>query len=542
MRSADAGVTSGDAKQRRDHQGRLGRMLATSDVGATPAEYSATSDDVKSAMSVETVESVDAEDEPDRPREACGVFGVYAPGEDVARLTFFGLFALQHRGQESAGIVTTDGDQLYQKRHLGLVQTFREEDLMELSGYAAIGHTRYSTTGSNRIENAQPYLVDGTLGQLALGHNGNLTNTLNLLDELTRENVALDSTSDSEMIARLLAIAPGATIVEKLQYVMPKLQGAYSLTLLTPDAVIGVRDPHGVRPLAIGKLHDHWMIASETCAIETLGGVAIRDVEPGEIIVIDGDGEDGLHSYPGQPSKQRASCLFEYIYFARPDSMMNNRSLYLARQRMGQQLAQEYRPNVDVVIGVPDSATPAAQGYAVARGLPYAEGLVKNRYIARTFIQPDQRLRQLGVKMKFNALSAVLRGKSVLMIDDSIVRGTTVRPLVKLLRDAGAEEVHLGISSPPFRHPCYLGLDVARSAELIASRLPDVEAIRREVNADSLHYLSLDGLMNAIDLDHDTFCVGCFTGLYPMPVQMDLADKFSLEQVLRLREPEPAGA
>jgi amidophosphoribosyltransferase len=486
------------------------------------------------------------DDEPDRPREACGVFGVYAPGEDVARMTFFALYALQHRGQESAGIVTTDGETLYQQRRMGLVQNFREDDLAQLPGFAAIGHTRYSTTGSNRIENAQPFLVSGSLGQLALGHNGNLTNTLNLLDELTRDHVPLDSTSDSEMIARMLATAPGASVVAKLQRVMPRLQGAYSLTILTPTSVVGVRDPHGVRPLTLGKLQDHWVLASESCAIETIGGVAVRDVEPGEIIEIDGDGEAGLHSYVGQPSKQRAACLFEYIYFARPDSVINNRSLYLARQRMGERLAAEYAPDVDVVIGVPDSATPAAQGYALARGKPYAEGLVKNRYIGRTFIQPDQRMRQLGVKMKFNALGAVLRGKRVLMIDDSIVRGTTVRPLVKLLRDAGASEVHLGISSPPFRHPCYLGLDVARSAELIASRQPNVEAIRAEVGADSLHYLSLAGLMDAIDLDHDTFCVGCFTGVYPMPIQLDLADKFSLEQVLQLRElerePEPAGA
>src|SRR5579875_803924 len=489
-----------------------------------------------------TLEPVESDDALDRPREACGVFGVYAPGQDVARMTFFGLYALQHRGQESAGIVTTDGQTLHQRRHTGLVQNFREEDLAELPGYAAIGHTRYSTTGSNRIENAQPFLVDGTLGQLALAHNGNLTNTLALLDRLLSDGEQLDSTSDSEMIARLLGSAPGSDYVEKLRRVMPLLQGAYSLTILTPTAVIGVRDPHGVRPLTLGRLQDHWVLASESCAIETLGGVAERDVEPGEIIIIDGDGPDGLHSHVGQESQQRAGCLFEYIYFARPDSVIANRSLYLARQRMGQRLAEEFKPDADVVIGVPDSATPAAQGYAAARGLPYAEGLVKNRYIGRTFIQPDQRLRQLGVKMKFNALGAVLDGKRVVMIDDSIVRGTTVRPLVKLLRDAGAREVHLAISSPPFRFPCYLGLDVARRSELIAARLPDTKDICREVGADSLHYLSLEGLMDAIDLDHSSFCVGCFTGTYPMPVQMDLADKLSLEQVLRTAEPAGASA
>ncbi|HEX8035929.1 MAG TPA: amidophosphoribosyltransferase [Ktedonobacterales bacterium] len=478
------------------------------------------------------------EDRPDRPREACGVFGIYAPGEDVARITYFGLYALQHRGQESAGITTGDGATLYTHRQMGLVaQAFTEENLAELRGHLAIGHTRYSTTGSSRIENAQPFVVDGTLGPLALGHNGNLTNALTLRDRLLSEGETLVTTSDSEMIARLIASAPGATYVEKLHRVMPLLQGAYSLVLLTPNEVIGVRDPHGVRPLSIGRVQDHWIIASETCAIDTVGGDSVRDVAPGEIVVIDGNGEAGLHSYVGQPSTASAACLFEYIYFARPDSNINNRSLYLARQRMGAELAREFPIAADMVIGVPDSATPAAAGYAAARGLPYADGLIKNRYIGRTFIQPDQRLRQLGVKMKFNALSAVLGGKRVVMIDDSVVRGTTVRPLVKLLRDAGAAEVHLGITSPPFRWPCYLGLDVARREELIAARLPDAEAIAREVGVDSLHYLTLDGLIAAIDLQRDTFCTGCFTGLYPVPVQMDLADKLALE-----REQRPAAA
>lgn len=478
------------------------------------------------------------EDRPDRPREACGVFGIYAPGEDVARITYFGLYALQHRGQESAGIATSDGQTLHLHRQMGLVaQAFTEENLAGLPGHLAMGHTRYSTTGSSRIENAQPFALDGTLGRFALGHNGNLTNALTLRDRLLTEGESLVTTSDSEMIARLVASSPGVTYVEKLRRVMPLLQGAYSLVLLTPNEVIGVRDPHGVRPLSIGRVQDHWVIASETCAIETVGGEAVRDVAPGEIVVIDGDGEDGLHSYVGQASTASAACLFEYIYFARPDSCINDRSLYLARQRMGAELAREFPIAADLVIGVPDSATPAAAGYAAARSLPYADGLIKNRYIGRTFIQPDQRLRQLGVKMKFNALSAVLSGKRVVMIDDSVVRGTTVRPLVKLLRDAGAAEVHLGITSPPFRWPCYLGLDVARREELIAARLPNTEAIAREVGVDSLHYLSLDGLIAAIDLPRDTFCAGCFTGSYPVPVQMDLADKLALE-----REQQPLAA
>ncbi len=471
------------------------------------------------------------DDRPDRPSEACGVFGIYAPGEDVARITYFGLYALQHRGQESAGITTGDGMRLHTHRQMGLVaQAFSEETLADLPGYVAIGHTRYSTTGSSRIENAQPFVRTGTLGPLALAHNGNLTNTLTLRDRLLAEGEALTTTSDSELIACMLASAPGGTYVEKLRHVMPHLQGAYSLVLLTPDAVFGVRDPYGVRPLSIGRLQNHWVIASETCALETVGAEPVRDVAPGEIVMIAGDGESGLMSYEGQPARGSAACLFEYIYFARPDSVISNRSLYLSRQRMGAQLAQEYTVGADLVIGVPDSATPAAAGYANTRGLPFAEGLIKNRYIGRTFIQPDQRLRQLGVKMKFNALSAVLGGKRVVMIDDSIVRGTTVSPLVKLLRDAGAAEVHLGVTSPPFRWPCYLGLDVAKRSELIAARLPDVDAIAREIGVDSLHYLSLDGLIAAIDLPRQTFCTGCFTGTYPVPVQMELTDRLILEQ------------
>lgn len=469
------------------------------------------------------------DDEPDRPGEACGVFGVYAPGEDVARLTYFGLYALQHRGQESAGIATSDGARLHLHRQMGLVaQAFTEDDLARLPGHLAIGHTRYSTTGTSHLQNAQPFMVEGTLGPFALAHNGNLTNTTTLRERLLAEGERLESSSDSEIIARMIAAAPGATYVEKLRRVMPALQGAYSLTILTPNAVIGVRDQYGVRPLSIGRLQEHWVLASETCAIETVGGEAVRDVTPGEIVVISGSGENGLRAYTGIMPVATGACLFEYIYFARPDSCISGRSLYLARQRMGGELAREFPVPADVVIGVPDSATPAAAGYAATRGLPYAEGLIKNRYIGRTFIQPNQRLRQLGVKMKFNALSAVLSGKRVVMIDDSVVRGTTVRPLVKMLRDAGAAEVHLGITSPPFRWPCYLGLDVAQREELIAARLPNAEAIAREVGVDSLHYLSLDGLIAAIDLPRERFCMGCFTGHYPVPVQMSLADRLSL--------------
>jgi amidophosphoribosyltransferase len=470
------------------------------------------------------------DDMPDRPREACGVFGIFGPGEDVARITYFGLYALQHRGQESAGIASSDGTRLRAHRQMGLVaQAFTEEQLAQLAGRAAIGHTRYSTTGSSRIENAQPLLLEGTLGPFAIAHNGNLTNTTVLRDGLLAAGERLETTSDTEVIGRLLAQAPGRDYVEKARHIMPRLRGAYSLVILTPDAVLAIRDPFGVRPLTLGRLSGHWIVASESCAIETVGGEPVRDLTPGEIVAITGDGDAGLRACQGQRSPRSAACLFEYIYFARPDSTINGRSLYLARQRMGAELAAEFPVEADLVIGVPDSATPAAAGYAAARQLPYADGLIKNRYIGRTFIQPDQRLRALGVKMKFNALGAVLAGKRVVMIDDSVVRGTTVRPLVKLLRDAGAAEVHLGISSPPFRYPCYLGVDVARREELIAARLPDVADIAREVGVDSLHYLSLEGLVRAIDLPRATFCTGCFTGHYPVPVQMDLTDKLAFE-------------
>jgi amidophosphoribosyltransferase len=472
----------------------------------------------------------------DRPHEACGIFGVYAPGEDVARITYFGLYALQHRGQESAGIATADGTRLALHRQMGLVaQAFTEDDLSHLTGFAAIGHTRYSTTGSSRIENAQPIPLESRLGPFALAHNGNLTNALALRERLLRKGIRPSSTSDTELIAHLIAVARGGSYIEKLCAVMPLLQGAYSLALLTPEALLGVRDPFGVRPLSIGRLGEHWVLASETCAIETVGGDPVRDVAPGEIVCITGDGADGMVSHTGQPSQTAAACLFEYIYFARPDSFIADRSLYLVRQRMGARLAEEFPVAADLVIGVPDSATPAAAGYAAARGLPYADGLIKNRYIGRTFIQPDIRLRQLGVKMKFNALGAVLSGKRVVMIDDSIVRGTTIRPLVRLLREAGAREVHLGVSSPPFRHPCYLGLDVAQRAELIAARLPDEAAIAAEIGVDSLHFLSLDGLVAAIDLPRSTFCTGCFTGTYPMPVAVaagDTGDKLALEEAV----------
>ncbi len=463
----------------------------------------------------------------DRLHEACGVFGVYAPEADVARLTYFGLYALQHRGQESAGIATTDGTGLTVHTHMGLVaQAFDETAMAGLRGpelRAAIGHTRYSTTGSNRACNAQPIVVhDPVLGPLALAHNGNIINAVALKHELQQHDATFQGTSDSEVVAQALLYTPGRDWVARLRALMPRLQGAYSLTLLTPRALYVVRDPFGIRPLCLGRLPDGaWVAASESCALQTVGAAFVREVKAGEIGQIDAD---GLTAWETSPGHAQALCVFEHIYFARPDSLIGGRSNYLARQAMGRQLAIEHPADADIVIGVPDSAIPAAIGFAQQAGLPYSEGLVKNRYIGRTFIQPDQGLRARGVELKFNPLPEVLEGRRVVVVDDSIVRGTTTRPIVELLRKAGAREVHVRIHSPAMMHPCYLGVDTARREELIAHRL-SVPEICRHIGADSLGYLSLEGLFIAVGRDEgrgDSLCQGCFSGNYPMPVQMEL--------------------
>jgi len=462
-------------------------------------------------------------EELERPHEACGVFGLYAPGRDVARITFFGLYALQHRGQESAGIAVADGRHVRLHREMGLVsQVFREDVISDLVGDIAIGHTRYSTTGGSELCNAQPFMMhDPVLGTFALAHNGNLANVDVLKKRLERLGHSLESSSDSEIIAKMLLIAPGATWEKRLQSVMPQLSAAYSLVICTENELIAVRDPYAVRPLHIGHIDGRWVISSETCAIDIVGGTVEREVRPGEIVRIDGVGADHLHSTQGVPAKPRASCLFEHIYFARPDSNLGAGSLYSARQRMGRALAREYPVAADVVISVPDSATPAATGYAAARGIPFADGLIKNRYIGRTFIQPDPVLRERGVQLKFNPLPDVLAGQRVVMIDDSIVRGTTTRQLVKMLRQAGAKEVHIGVTSPPFRHSCYLGIDVAQESQLIAAQLPSVEAIAAAVGADSLHYLTLESLIIATGLPAAHFCTGCLTGIYPVKIEQE---------------------
>lgn len=461
----------------------------------------------------------------DNPREACGVFGVFDPGEDVARITFFGLYALQHRGQESAGIATAFRGRLRVATGMGLVtHAFNEPSLSDLQGDIAIGHTRYSTTGSTSIRNAQPLLVEGPLGQLALAHNGNVVNAAALQQELRAEGGVFATATDSEVIGVAIAHAPGETWVEKTRHAMRRLSGAYSLTLLTKDSLMAVRDPLGIRPLCLGKLNGGWVVASETCALDHLGAQFLREVEPGEILVIDAR---GVSSYRMEEPQPRAFCIFEFIYFARPDSAVNGRLLYLARERMGLRLAQEYPVEADLVIGTPDSAIPAAIGYARQSGIPYSEGLIKNRYVGRTFIQPDQRIRELGVRLKFNPLPEVLAGKRIVVVDDSIVRGTTTPRVVNLVRRAGATEVHLRICSPPIKHPCFFGVDMATKGELIAAQ-KSVEEVRQYVGADSLGYLSLEGLKWAIDLPGDSFCTACLSGEYPVPVQLEL-DKLALE-------------
>ena len=459
--------------------------------------------------------------EQDNPREACGVFGVFAPGEDVARLTFYGLYALQHRGQESAGIATSNGSGKIEVRTgMGLVaQVFDEEDLAYLRGQIAIGHTRYSTAGGSLACNAQPILVnDRERGfPIALAHNGNITNAQVLREDLAAMGIQCDSTADSEIIAHLLAIAPGADWEARFHYVMRRIEGAYSLVIMTPDTLFAVRDPMGVRPLCIGRLGDGWVVASESCALEHLGISMEREVEPGEVIKIMASGIESYH--PAPVAAKQALCTFEYTYFARPDTQISGRLVYTAREAMGARLAAEHPVEADLVIGVPDSAIPAAIGYARAAGLPYREGLVKNRYVGRTFIQPDQRIREAGVSLKFNALRDVLAGKRVVMVDDSIVRGTTTPHVVKLVRKAGAKEVHMRFATPPITDPCYFGVDMASPAELIAAN-KSIEEIRQHIGADSIGFLSLEGLIAATAQSEEKLCNACFTGKYPVHLQM----------------------
>ena len=456
--------------------------------------------------------------------ESCGVFGVYAPGVDVARLTFFALFALQHRGQESAGIATTDGKTLQVHAKMGLVsQVFSEDSLSQLSGNFAIGHNRYSTRGSSRASNVQPIIVGKGSNTIAIAHNGNIINAEHLYQELSDQGYTFRSTTDTEVIANLILSSTEENWVDRIRYAMRRLQGAYSLTLMTNHTVFGVRDPFGVRPLCLGTVDGGWAIASESCALDHIGANFIREIEPGEIVAIT---ENGVDSYQEEASK-KAICIFEYIYFARPDSIINGRLLYPARQAMGEGLAEEHPVDADLVMGVPDSATAAGIGYSHKSGIPIGEGLLKNRYVGRTFIEPDQRIRDLGVRLKFNPLPQMLDGKRLVVVDDSIVRGTTTPQVVKLLRRAGVKEVHMRICAPPLRYPCFFGVDMATRWELIAAQ-KSIPEIRDFIGADSLGYLSIDGLVKAVALPKDIFCMACFTGDYPIPVQLEM-DKLALE-------------
>jgi amidophosphoribosyltransferase len=482
----------------------------------------------------------------DGPRDECGVFGLYAPGHEVSRLSYFALYALQHRGQESAGIAAADrGGHIITRRELGLVsQVFSENDLRTLAGELAIGHVRYSTTGSNAWENSQPVQrsegTDGSRREVALAHNGNLINAVELHDELIERGVSFSSTSDSEIIAAMIATHPTEQVEDAIADVLPRLRGAFSIVAMTKDRVVAFRDPHGLRPLAIGAIEPpaddpdgtiRYCVASESCAFDIIGAKLLRDVEPGEMVTI---GEEGLQSRMVSPGGRRAFCVFEYIYFARPDSRMNDRVLQVARGRMGEILWREAPVEADLVIAVPDSGNPAARGLARAAGLPQDDGFVKNRYVARTFIQPGQELRKHGLRLKFNPLPEVIEGKRLVVVDDSIVRGNTTRQIVQMLRDSGAAEVHMRISAPPIKHPCHYGIDMSTSEEMIAHGRT-TEEVAAELGCDSLHYLSLAGVYEAVGATRDTHCDACFTGQYPLAGSDDAGGKYSLED----RETDP---
>jgi len=443
----------------------------------------------------------------------CGVFGIRSEERDVSRLAYFGLFALQHRGQESAGIAVSDRGRLTVLRDMGLVaQVFDEQQLQALPGEVAIGHTRYSTTGANRWANAQPLIHHGRARTIALGHNGNLVNVEELRRELIEDGVRLGSGSDTEVIAALIARDP-APLPEAVANAMRRLEGAYSVTALSEETLVAFRDPHGFRPLMLGRLGEDWVVASETCALDLIGADAVREVALGEIVWID---EDGLRAAQGVPAGRNALCIFEHVYFARPDSRLAGVEVHGARVRMGERLAREAPAEADLVIGIPDSGTPAAIGFSKASGIPFNEALIKNRYVARTFIQPDQAMREQGIRLKFNPLDEV-EGRRIVVVDDSIVRGSTMRQLVQMLVDAGAAEVHVRISSPPVVSPCFYGIDMADEGELAAAHR-SVEEMRSLIGATSLHYLSVEGMQEATTLPENAVCRACFTRDYPTRV------------------------
>lgn len=461
----------------------------------------------------------------DKLSEECGVIGVYAPKKDVAQITYLGLYALQHRGQESAGIAVTDSSKINLYKGMGLVaDVFSEHILRDLRGFAAIGHVRYSTTGSSEIVNAQPLVFRHKNGMLGLAHNGNITNVSVMRDMLYSHGAIFQSTTDSEVLVNLIAHHSQRDIESGIKKAMIDIEGAYSLVILTTDSLYAVRDPHGFRPLCIGKMNDAWVIASESCALDTIGAKLVRDVEPGEIIRIN---EKGIVSISPSENKKRAHCVFEYIYFARPDSIIDGFHVNQVRREMGRQLAKEFKVDADIVIPVPDSGTAAARGYAQESSIPFEEGIMKNRYIGRTFIQPSQEMRDLAVRLKLSPMREVLAGRRVIMIDDSLVRGTTSKKIIQMLREIGVKEVYLLLSSPPVIESCYYGIDTSNKKELIAAT-KSVEEICKEIGADKLYYLSLKGLLNVFGEFSKNFCSACFDRKYPVPLY-DGLNKFGLE-------------
>jgi amidophosphoribosyltransferase len=466
------------------------------------------------------------------PQDACGVFGVWAPGEEVAKLTYFGIYALQHRGQEAAGIAVSDGASVLVYKDLGLVsQVFDEATLASLRGHIALGHTRYSTTGSTNWENAQPSFRSTRAGTgLALGHNGNLVNTAELAKQvasLQGMEAGVGATSDSDLITVLLASRPDVSVEQAAMEVLPTLRGAFSLVFMDEHTLYAARDPQGVRPLVLGRLERGWVVASETAALDIVGASVVREIEPGELIAIDEDGLRSQHFAQAEPK----GCLFEYVYVARPDTSIAGRNVHATRIEIGRRLAVEHPIDADLVIPVPESGTPAAVGYAEASGIPYGLGLVKNSYVGRTFIQPSQTIRQLGIRLKLNPLRDVIRGKRLVVVDDSIVRGNTQRALIRMLREAGALEVHVRIASPPVKWPCFYGIDFASRAELLASGL-DLDGIRASIGADTLGYVSLENLISASEQPKNRLCRACFDGEYPIALP-EIIGKHVLEGIER---------
>ena len=471
------------------------------------------------------------------PQDECGVFGVWAPGEEVAKLTFYGLYALQHRGQESAGIATSDGERIFVYKDMGLVsQVFTESDLATLTGKLAVGHCRYSTTGSSNWNNAQPTLRATNHGTLALAHNGNLTNTGDLAEYLAKnvpghKEHGNHATTDTEIMTALIAAQEGESFEQAAMKILPMLKGAFSIVFMDEQTLYAARDAHGVRPLVLGKLEHGWVFASETAALDIVGASFVREIEPGEFVAVDAD---GLRSYRWADATPKG-CIFEYVYLARPDTTIAGRNVHATRVAVGEQLAKEHPVEADLVIPVPESGTPAAVGYARASGIPYGAGFVKNSYVGRTFIQPSQTIRQLGIRLKLNPLREVVEGKRIIVVDDSIVRGNTQRALIRMLREAGALEIHVRISSPPVKWPCFYGIDFASRAELIASGL-EVDEIRRSIGADTLGYVSLEGLVEATTIAESKLCTACFTGAYPIDVPADISNGKNLLEIVNKHE------